>query len=167
MWIEYGLQSVKDNTLDRLERKHTFKDFTIAVELAKRYGIKTCAHLILGLPGETAKDAVNTAKALNDLKIDGIKIHLLHILKGSRMENIYKEGGIRLLDQAEYVVMVCDLLENLSSGIVIQRLTGEGDRENHIAPLWALDKTKTIRMIGEEFVKRGTYQGKMALDLIS
>ena len=161
MWIEYGLQSVNEDTLVRIERRHTLKDFITAVELAKRYGIKTCAHLILGFPEETGKDIVNAAKIFNDLKIDGIKIHLLHILKGSRMENIYKGGGIKLLDQTEYVDMVCDLLENISPDIVIQRLTGEGDRENHIAPLWALDKTKTIRMIEEELTKRGTRQGKM------
>lgn len=161
VWVEYGLQSIRNDVLKFIERGHTFEDFIRAVKLSKSRGIKVCAHIILGLPGETQKDAINTARTLNDLKIDGVKIHLLHVLKGSRMEDIYKDGGIKLLDQPEYVSMVCDLLENLSQDIVIQRLTGEGDRENHIAPLWALDKSKTIRMIGEELIKRGTCQGKM------
>lgn len=167
VWIEYGLQSVRDDILASLKRGHTFEDFIHAVKLSKDRGIKICAHLILGLPGETVKDIVNTARILNDLKIEGVKIHLLHILKGSRMEGIYKEGGIKLLSQAEYAGMVCDLLENLSPNIVIQRLTGEGDRENHIAPSWALDKTATIKMIEEELIKRGSRQGKKAKSLIS
>jgi len=160
VWIEYGLQSTRDDTLISLKRGHTFEDFLRAVELSKSRGIKVCAHIILGLPGETAKDAVTAAKILSDIKIDGVKIHLLHILKGSRMEDIYNKGGIKLLEQSEYADMACDLLENLSPDIVIQRLTGEGTRENHMAPLWALDKTKTIKMIEEELVRRGTCQGR-------
>ena len=166
VWIEYGMQSIQNDSLKFLERGHTFEDFTSAVDLTKRYGVKICAHLILGLPGENEKYAANTAKILNDLKINGVKVHLFHILKGSRMENIYKEGGIKLPDQAEYTGMVCAFLENLSPDIIIQRLTGEGDRENHVAPSWALDKTKTIRMIEDEFVKRGTHQGIMTLKAI-
>jgi len=166
VWIEYGLQSIRNDTLAFLGRGHTFEDFFRAVELSKGRGIKICTHIILGLPGESPEDAIKTARVLSSLGIDGIKIHLLHVLKGSRLEKIYTDGKLRLLDQKEYIEIACSFLENLSPDIVIQRLTGEGDRENHIAPLWALDKTKTIRLIEEEFAERGTRQGK-ALKTIS
>lgn len=159
VWVEYGLQSIRDDALKFLEREHTFRDFIRAVGLAKDRGIKICAHVILGIPGESTKDAAETAKALSDLKIDGVKIHLLHVLKGSRLEKLYSEGALNLLSQKDYVSAVCAFLENLSPDTIIQRLTGEGDRENHMAPLWALDKTKTIKMIEEELAKRRTCQG--------
>lgn len=163
VWIEYGLQSIRNDTLALLKRGHTFEDFLRAVKLSKSRGIKVSAHVILGLPGESLEDAAKTAKALSGLQIDGVKIHLLHVLKGSPLEKLYLDGKLKLLGQKEYVDTVCSFLENLSADVVIQRLTGEGDRESHIAPLWALDKTGTIRMIEEEFVKRGTRQGDMAV----
>lgn len=162
VWIECGLQSIRNDTLNFLKRKHTFEDFLRTVELSRSRKIKVCAHVILGLPGESLEDAVKTAKTLSDLKIAGVKIHLLHVLKGSQLEKFYQEGKLKLIEQTEYVETVCSFLENLSSDIVIQRLTGEGNRDAHIAPLWALDKTKTIKMIAEELARRGTYQGKMA-----
>ena len=167
VWIEYGLQSIRNDSLNFLERKHTLEDFISAVKLSKSRGIKVCAHIILGLPGESPEDAVKTAQTLSDLHIEGVKIHLLHVLKGSRLEKLYRDGKLRLLDQKEYINSVCLALENLSPYIVIQRLTGEGDRENHIAPSWALDKTGTIKMIEAELVKRGTHQGERALNTIS
>lgn len=166
VWIEYGLQSLKNSSLRFLGRGHTFEDFDRAVNLSKSRGIKICAHIILGLPGESPEDAIETAKTLSDLKIDGIKIHLLHVLKGSRLEKLYLAGELKLLEQEEYADIACLFLENLSADVVIQRLTGEGDRDNHIAPSWALDKTKTIRMIEERLARRGTRQGKMAVSQI-
>jgi len=159
VWIEYGLQSIRNDTLGSMGRAHTFEDFLCAVGLAKSRGVKVCAHVILGIAGESLEDAVKTAGTLSGLGIDGVKIHLLHVLKASRLEKLYMEGELKLLDQKKYVDMVCSFLENLSPDIVIQRLTGEGDRGNHIAPPWALDKTGTIRMIEETLIKRGTRQG--------
>ena len=159
VWIEYGLQSSHDNTLKTINRGHTFADFVKAVELTKASGILTCAHVILGLPGETEKDIIETAKGLTALKIDGVKIHPLHILKGSALEKIYNNKKIKILSENEYCELVCDFLENLSSGIIIQRLTGQGSAENHIAPSWALNKTGTLKKIKEKLEKRGNCQG--------
>ncbi|MBN1527307.1 MAG: TIGR01212 family radical SAM protein [Candidatus Omnitrophica bacterium] len=159
VWIEYGLQSAHDKTLLALQRGHTFADFANAVHLTKRFGISVCGHVILGLPGETAAEMMETADKLSELKVDGVKIHLLHILKGSRLEQLYAGGKIRLPEQDEYVELVCDFLERLSPDIVIQRLTGEGTREKHVAPLWALDKLGTIKKIEETLKKRGSRQG--------
>lgn len=160
VWIEYGLQSIHDRTLKTLKRGHGYTEFLKAYKLTKECGIKVCVHVILGLPGESHEDMMETAKRLTALKVDGVKIHLLHILKGSELEKLYSEGRIKLLEQNEYVKLAADFIEYLSRDIVIQRLTGEGNKENHIAPAWALDKMGTISQIKEELKKRGSYQGK-------
>ena len=159
VWIEYGLQSSHDKTLDYISRGHTFSDFVNAVKRSKELGISVCAHVIIGLPGETRNDIIGTARKLSELKIDGVKIHLLHILKGSALEKLYNEGKVTVLEQDEYAELVCDFLENLSKDILIQRLTGEGRGESHIAPLWALDKTGTINKIIEKMEERPSRQG--------
>ena len=159
VWLEYGLQSIHDRTLEMINRGHTFRDFTDALKLAKEFGIPVSSHVILGLPGEAKSDMLETAKRLSELKIDGVKIHLLHVLKGSALEKLYHEGKVRILEQDEYAELVCDFLEYLSGNILIQRITGEGPRYNHIAPLWALDKVGTINKIKEELLKRGSCQG--------
>lgn len=151
VWIEYGLQSVHDKTLKLINRGHTYDDFLNAYKLAKECGLLVSAHVILGLPGEKKEDMIETAKKLSALKVDGIKIHLLHVLRGSELENMYYKGEVRLLEQNEYIELVCDFLRNLSPDIIIQRLTGEGRREDHIAPLWALDKLGTINKIRSSF----------------
>jgi radical SAM protein (TIGR01212 family) len=163
VWIEYGLQSVHDRTLKTLNRMTDFADFVAAVGMTKEYGLKVSAHVILGLPGETRDDMLQTAGCLSELGIDGVKIHLLHVLKGSALEEMYRQGKVRLLDKDEYVGLVCDFLENLSSDVIIQRITGEGEKSTHVAPAWALDKTSVIQSIEEVFLKRGTRQGSCYL----
>jgi len=159
VWLEYGLQSMHDRTLKALNRGHGLKDFLSAFDLTKRCGISVCVHVILGLPGETRSDMIETARKISEIKADGVKIHLLHVLKGSLLEKLYEEGKAPLLEQDEYAGLACDFLENLSPDIVIQRLTGEGERESHIAPLWALDKIGTIGKIRKTLEMRGSCQG--------
>ena len=159
VWVEFGLQSIHNRTLEKIKRGHTFEDFLTAFELTKQNGIPVSAHVILGLPGETRADMIETAKSLSKLKVDGVKIHLLHVLKGSLIEKLYADGKIAVMAQSEYVELVCDFLEHLSPEIIIQRLTGEGDRSNHIAPGWALDKVGTINKIRAVLKKRGSCQG--------
>ena len=159
VWIEYGLQSVHNKTLEKINRAHTFEDFKTALALTKEFGILACCHVILGLPDETKDDMMNTAKMLTYLKIDAVKIHLLHVLKGSALEKLYKAGLVRMMEEDEYVELVCDFLENLSPEIIVQRLTGQGDRSSHIAPAWALDKHNTINRVGETLKRRGIRQG--------
>lgn len=159
VWLEYGLQSMRDETLRTLKRGHTFADFADAVELAREFDIPVSAHVILGLPGETGIDAIETARALSGLGVKGVKIHLLHVLKGSRLERLYNDGEVSLLSQDGYVNMVCDFLENLSSDILIHRLTGEGPRDKHIAPDWAMNKIDTINKIKDTLKSRGSHQG--------
>ena len=159
VWLEYGLQSIHDTTLRYIERGHDYDDFRKAVTMTKEFGLPVCAHIILGLPGESREDMANTAIALSSLKIDAVKIHLLHVLRGSRLEKLYEEGRINIMGQDEYADIVCDFLEYLRPDIIIQRLTGEGVREEHIAPVWALNKIETINKIVERLKRRGSYQG--------
>ncbi len=159
VWIEYGLQSIHNKTLRNIKRAHTFEDFQSSLALTRGFGILACCHVILGLPGETKDDMMKTAKMLTDLRIDAVKIHLLHVLRGSELEKLYAKGKVKLMEESEYVELVCDFLENLSPKIIIQRLTGQGDRSSHIAPAWAMDKHNTINRVGETLRKRGTCQG--------
>ena len=159
VWIEYGLQSIHDRTLKFINRGHSYDEFLNTFENTKKYGIPVCVHVILGLPGETKNDMIETARRLTELKADAVKIHLLHVLKDSPLEILHSEDKIKLFTQDEYVDIVCDFLENLSPDIIVQRLTGEGAGPNHIAPAWALDKIGTINRIREELTKRKSYQG--------
>lgn len=159
-WIEYGLQSAHDSTLRAINRGHTVAQFSDAVSRTAARGIKVCAHIILGLPGETGGMMNETARFIARLPVDGVKIHLLHVLKGSPLEKLYSEDKIALLPQEGYVAIVCDFLELLSPTVVIQRLTGEAPRENLVAPLWALDKHAVLRAITSELEKRDSWQGK-------
>jgi len=108
VWLEYGLPSIHDKTLKLINRGHTLADFEKALNLTGQFGIPVSAHVILGLPGETKSDMMATARRLSELKICGIKIHLLHVLKGSKLEELYREGKIKLLEQDEYVELVCE-----------------------------------------------------------
>lgn len=159
VWIEFGLQSIHNRTLELMNRRHTFEDFLSALELSGEFGVPVCAHVILGLPGESRDDMIETARKISILKIGAVKIHLLHILKDSPIEKLYGAGKIDLLNQDEYAGLVCDFLENLSPDIIIQRVTGEGSRSNHVAPEWAMDKIGTINKIRDLLCRRGTRQG--------
>ena len=147
VWLEYGLQSIHDKTLKAINRGHNFSDFVKAVDLTKEFSIPIAAHVILGLPGESRKDMIETAEKIKDMGIEGIKIHLLHVLKGSPLEKLYCEGKMRILEEDEYIDLVCEFLENLPRDIIVYRLTGEGNRGDHIAPLWALDKQRVLQKI--------------------
>lgn len=149
VWLEYGLQSAHDRTLELINRKHDFDNFVKAVALAREFDIMVSAHVILGLPGETKADMIETAKKLTGLKINGVKIHLLHVLKGSALERLYSEGKVMLLEEDEYCGLVSEFLRNLAPDIIIQRLTAQGKAEEHVAPSWALDKTRTLKKIEE------------------
>ncbi len=160
LWVELGLQSIHSKSLRFLRRHHDLADFVNTTLELKKRKIRVCAHTIIGIPGETRKDIIETARFLSAIGVDGVKIHLLHILKNTDLEELYNEGKIPLLNKEEYVKFTVDFLENLSSEIVIQRLTGERDREIFVAPEWALNKMDVIESIKNEFEERGSFQGK-------
>jgi len=159
VWLEIGLQSAHDTTLDRINRGHDFACFERAVMSARERGIKVCAHAILGLPGENAGQMQATADALARIGIDGIKLHLLYVIQGTALETLYRRGEYRCLDQAEYVERVCDFLERIPETVVIQRLTGDPHRDELVAPQWSLRKQETLDLIRQRLQQRNTCQG--------
>ena len=160
IWIEYGLQSSHDKTLDIINRGHDFQCFKKAVEATKDRGIKICSHVILGLPNEDRTHMLETAKLLAGMNIDGIKLHLLYVVRGTRLEALYRQGNYRCLEQQEFAGLVCDFLELLPQKMVIQRLTGDPHPKELVAPLWSRKKGKTIALINDTLKKRNTWQGK-------
>ncbi len=159
VWIEYGLQSVHDSSLSIINRGHDFKCFQQTVDATKNRGIKVCAHVILGLPDEKRSHMLETAKAVAKMEIDGIKIHLLYVVKGTELEKIYQQGRYKCLEQEEYVNLVCDFLELIPHNMVIQRLTGDPHPEELVAPEWSLRKTETLALIKKTLEKRDSWQG--------
>jgi radical SAM protein (TIGR01212 family) len=158
-WLELGLQSPFDRTLELLRRGHDFAAFESAVRACREKGIRVCAHIILGLPGETRDDMLGTAAVLNGMGIDGVKIHLLHVMKDTPLAESYLRGEVTLLDRDEYVGLVCDFLERLRPEVSIQRLTGDGGHDHLMAPLWSLRKFEVLNAIDYELQRRGTRQG--------
>lgn len=160
IWIEYGLQSARDATLAFINRGHDVQCFKDAVEKTRNRGIKICAHVILGLPHETRQDMLHTAATIAKLGIDGIKLHLLYVVNGTRLETLYRQGKFKCLEQQAYVDLVCDFLERIPAGMVIQRLTGDPHRKELAAPGWSLKKTETLERIRKTLEKRDSWQGK-------
>jgi uncharacterized protein len=157
-WLELGLQSPHDRTLRQINRGHDFAAFAAAVKRCRELGIRVCAHVILGLPGESRENMLATAGILNGLQIDGVKLHLLHVMRGTRLAEMYGRGEIRVMERDDYVGLVCDVLERLDSRISIQRLTGDGGRDL-VAPLWSLAKFEVLNAIDCELARRGSRQG--------
>jgi radical SAM protein (TIGR01212 family) len=159
VWVEIGVQTSHDRTLNLLNRGHTFQDFVNAVEKLKNLHLRICAHLMLGLPGENADDVMSTAEQIALLPIHEIKIHPLLILKNTPLAELLCQRKIHVLELQEYIGSVCDFLERLPAGMVIQRLTAEAPSEILIAPQWALNKHAILGGIDKEFQRRNTCQG--------
>jgi radical SAM protein (TIGR01212 family) len=160
IWIEYGLQSAHDDTLKRINRGHDTAAFTRAVRATAGRGIQICAHIILGLPGESHDMMRASADFIAGLPIDGVKLHLLYVIKGTPMELLLNNGDYRCLEQSAYVDLVCDMIERLPKRMVIQRLTGDPHAHELVAPQWALQKGETLNLIKARLVERDTWQGR-------
>lgn len=159
LWLEIGVQSIHDGTLELINRRHDHACSVSAIQRAKKRGLRVCAHIILGLPGESRRQMLETVQELNRLEVDGVKLHLLHVMKGTRLAEMHAQGEIPLLDRDGYAGLVCDVLERLDSRILIHRLTGDGGHDNLIAPLWSLKKFEILNLIDAELRRRGTGQG--------
>ena len=160
VWVEYGLQSAHDITLSRINRGHDFACFARATEMTRAAGINVCAHIILGLPGENRSMMLETARKVGELGVDGVKLHLLYVVKGTALERLWKKGAYHCLDQRFYVDTVCDFIAMLPQNVVIQRITGDPHPDELVAPDWSLDRTVTFKMIQETLEKRDIWQGK-------
>ena len=157
-WIEYGLQSVHDKTLKRINRGHDYDCFLRAYEKTKNLGINVCVHVIFGL-WETHDEIMQTAKEIARLGVDGVKIHMLCALNNTKIAEMYKNGEVDFMSDDEYVSLICDFMELLPCECTIHRLAGNGDRLNLIAPTWLGRKFDCLNKIDEEFLRRNTWQG--------
>lgn len=158
--VELGLQSAKNATLARINRGHSFEEFLVGYNKLVSRGVKVCIHIINGLPGETKQDMLETAKQVAKLSPYEIKIHLLHIISGTKMADEFAAGEFDVMSVEDYVNTVCDQLEMLPPETVVARLTGDGDRKTLIAPDWSRDKRKVLNEIDKELRRRDSQQGK-------
>ncbi len=148
VWLELGLQSANNKTLEFIKRGHTLEDYFAAADLCHKYNLKIVTHIILGLPYETKTDMINTAKAVKSAKSEGIKIHSLYIIKNTELAKIYETSKFQLLTFDEYVNIVCEIIKDiLPAEIIYHRLTGETDNARTIAPEWIKNKTAVLNAI--------------------
>jgi radical SAM protein (TIGR01212 family) len=159
VWVEIGLQSMHEKTLKLLNRCHDLAVFERAVIRTAGNGFKVCVHVILGLPGESKTDMIETAQYLSSLPVDGVKIHSLYVLEGTGLADMFHRGELHLLTMAEYIQVTCDFLEHLRPDIIIQRLTGDPPPQGILGPGWCQDKRNVLAGIYTEFASRGTRQG--------
>jgi uncharacterized protein len=160
VWVELGLKSIHDKTLQLINRGHNVQQFLDAVNAMARTDINICVHIIIGLPGESDEDILQTARTLASLPINGIKIHSLLSLRGTAMGEMYQKGTVNIISKDKYVSLVCDILEILPQQMVIQRLTADGYQDIFLAPSWAVNKLDVLNSINRELERRDSYQGK-------
>ena len=159
VWVELGLQTMHQKTADFINRGYTLDCYEKAVADLKKAGANVITHIILGLPSESREDMLQTARYVGRFT-DGIKIQLLHVLKNTRLAELYEQGFFQTLSENEYISLVCDVIAVLPPNVVIHRLTGDGDKNLLISPKWSGDKRRVINLINHELKIKNIYQGK-------
>jgi len=160
--VELGLQSVHPKSLELLNRNHSHEKFLDTFDRLKSSGIDVIVHLIAGIPGESRADMKKTVLEMNRIKPAGVKFHLLHVLKNTRLYDMYEKGEVRLMEKDEYVDTIVELLSTLHRDIVVHRLTGERDSEIFHAPQWAMNKGSVISAIHKRMEELDIRQGQFA-----
>ena len=160
--VELGLQTVHDSTAAAINRCHSYSDFLAGYEMLKSRNINICVHIINGLPNETLDMMLETASTVGKLKPHAVKIHLLHILRGTKMAEQYANREFAAMDKEDYIETVCRQLELLPKEIIIERLTGDGKRSELIAPLWSCEKKSVLNGIDKTLRRWDTVQGRGA-----
>ena len=158
--VELGLQTADNEIAKAINRCHTYEEFLSGYSLLKKHNIRVCVHIINGLPGDTCEGMLNTARLLGRLRPDGVKIHLLHVIRGTELHRIYERGEYTPLSREEYIDTVVRQLELLPPETVIERLTGDGDKKTLIAPLWSADKIAVLGGIDRRQRELDSWQGK-------
>lgn len=159
--VELGLQTVHDKTAQRINRGYDFAQFEKSFYELKKRRIRVVVHIINGLIDETREDMINTARVLSKMEPDGVKIHLLHVLKGTKCEEEYLSNKLKCLSKDEYVDIVVNQIRCFKPECVIERVTGDGKRNSLVAPLWSLDKISVLGSIDKHFTTLDVYQGDL------
>lgn len=157
--VELGLQTVHEKTAERINRCHTYREFLDG--FYRLDGVDRCVHLINGLPGETREMMLETAEQMAELHPEQLKIHMLYVVRGTVMEELYRRGEAALMSREEYISLVVEQLERLAPDIVIGRVTGDALEDELVAPLWGRDKRAVLNGIDKTFSKLETWQGKL------
>lgn len=160
VWVELGLQTIHSETLKFIQSGFTLTQFDTAVHSLHRHNIEVITHLILGLPGETRDDMLASLAHVSQLPVSGLKLQLLHILRGTALADYYEEHPFSIFSLEEYCDFIVDCIEQLPPEIVLHRITGDGPRELLIAPLWSTDKKRVLNTITKRLKERDTWQGK-------
>jgi len=160
LWVELGLQTIHEETAKLVNRAHDYSTYVEGVQKLRKHNIRVCTHIINGLPGETLDMMMATAKEVATLDVQAIKIHLLHLLKGTPMVKQYEKGQLTFLDKEAYINLVADQLEVLPPEMVIQRITGDGPIDQMIGPMWSVNKWDVLNGIDHVLNERDSWQGK-------
>ena len=160
VWIELGLQTIHEKTAQYIRRGYRLSCFDQALENLRKRNIEVIVHTILGLPGESREEILETMRYLNKKDIQGIKLQLLHVLKGTDLAYDYLAGRFHVYEREEYLALLIECLENLDPEIVIHRITGDGPKDLLIAPLWASRKREVLNLLHHQMKEQNSYQGK-------
>jgi len=158
--IEYGLESISDETLKKINRGHDVQCYLDALEMTRNRGIKICTHIIFGFPWETEELWLQTADWLSDKPFDFLKVHQLHVVVGTALERMYRKQPFDFMSPQQYIDLIIRFLERLNPRIIIQRLFGEAPPRTLVAPHWGVRNTQLTRMLEQEMERRDTWQGK-------
>lgn len=161
VWVELGLQTASDKTAVMINRGYTTDVYLRAVEILHRYGIPVVTHIIIGLPGESEEDVLNTVKTVNSLGVWGVKIHSIYVMEGTALADMYKRGEYTPSTLSEYVRLAVMAIGNLNEDIIVHRITGDCPRDLLLAPEWNADKNKIISLIQSSLCEQGIKQGSL------
>ncbi len=159
--VELGLQTIHDKTAALINRGHSFADFLRGYELLKERNIRVCVHIINGLPGETCEMMLETARALGKLRPNGVKIHSMHVLRGTPLYGMYCNGEYSPIEKDDYIDVTVRQLELLPPETVVERVTGDGDKSLLAAPLWSVDKISVLGGLDKRMADSDTFQGRL------
>jgi len=161
LWVELGLQTVHEKTANLINRAHDYATYVEGVEKLRKHNIRVCTHIINGLPLEDYDMMMETAREVAKLDVQGIKIHLLHLLKGTPLVKQYEKGMLEFLEKDQYIKLVADQLEIIPPEMIVHRITGDGPIDLMIGPMWSVNKWEVLNGIDAELEKRGSWQGKL------
>ncbi len=161
VYIELGLQTIHDETSKLINRGHTYQEFLDGLALCRQYNLEVCVHIINGLPFETKEMMIETAKTLGQLDIQALKIHMLFIVKNTKLQQMYENHEFEMLTRQEYIDIVVEQLRYINPEIVLERLTGDGKIDDLIAPMWSIKKVTILNDIDKQMKERDIYQGDL------